>query len=320
MGWATGALVVAAMHGASLAAEKPEAWTFDPNSWKLTCPSIHAGLRPLGDMHGLFIEKLGDAGSPVSPGRAFLNLEHYLEKGRAGEYFPRKLDQTALLTRKSLSVRFPEQKPWPVVSELVYRFPECGTIDATLHFTFTEAMTQFEVYFTSYFDGSYERSIRVDKAWMQPEISDREQLLIPRDDRIASRFEDGRWSFLGDRTRLAEYRFDLPIMVSTSEETGWTVVQMIEPGTCTHIAPNRFAVGHNFIIGGWDVKKGEKRSARIRMIFGQKLSAKAIEKAYQAFADECRQAHALDTARPVEIAPGNNTAADTKDEPASNSE
>jgi hypothetical protein len=76
-------------------------------------------------------------------------------------------------------------------------------------------------------------------------------------------------------------------MVSRDEKTGWTSVQMVEPGLCTHIAPNRFAVGHNLIIGGWDVTAGEKRSARLRMLVGHKLSEADIEKAYKSFTEFC---------------------------------
>jgi hypothetical protein len=269
--------------------EQAKPWNFDANALKLTSAEITARLRPLGGMHGLVIEKMGEAGSPVSPDRAFLNLEHYLEKGRCGEYFPRKLDHRAILTSTSLTVEFPEVAPWPVRSRLTYTFPRADVVDANLQFTFSDELSQFEVYFTSYFDKAYERSVRVANEWVRPEISDREQLLIPRDDKIAGRYGDGRWSFLKDRTRLSDQHFDLPVMVSTDDRTGWTVVQMIEPGLCTHIAPNRFAVGHNFIIGGWDVKKGDTRSARIRMIAGHKLTSEQIESAWQTFADECRK-------------------------------
>lgn len=281
-------------------AQETPSWNYNPNQLQITCPDITARLRPLGDMHGVVIEKMGDAGSPVSPNRAFLNLEHYLEKGRCGEYFPRKLDQQAILSSRSLAVEFPQVDPWPVRSKLTYTFPRANVIDAELQFAFSDALSQFEVYFTSYFDRAYERSIRVAEEWVRPEISDREQLLVPRDDKIAARYDDGRWSFLKDRTRLSDRRFDLPVMVSTDDRTGWTIVQMIEPGLCTHIAPNRFAVGHNFIIGGWDVKKGDTRTARIRMVIGHKLTDEQIEKLYQEFADECRKADVKEDSSPLD--------------------
>jgi len=284
-----GFLMSMAMGLLATQSEGQPAWSFDPNALQLTSPDITVRLRPLGDMHGIVIEKMGEAGSPVSPGRAFLNLEHYLARGRYGEYFPRKLEHRAILTGKSLTVEFPEQKPWPLQSKLTYTFPRAGVIDAELEFTFSDELAQFEVYFTSYFDRAYERTMRIDKQWMRPEIGDREQLLIPRDDKIASRFDDGRWEFLKGRIRLSEQRFDIPVMVSIDDKTGWTIVQMIEPGLCTHIAPNRFAVGHNFIIGGWDVRKGDQRNARVRMLIGQKISFEEVEKAYQSFADECRK-------------------------------
>lgn len=273
----------------ALAQQEPEPWNYNPNALQLTSSSVTARLRPLGGMHGVIIEKMGEAGSPVSPERAFLNLEHYLEKGRCGEYFPRKLDHRAILTADALTVEFPETRPWPVKSKLTYTFPRTNVIDAKLQFTFSQELSQFEVYFTSYINRPYERAMRIGNEWIRPEISDSEQLLIARDDKIAARYDDGRWSFLGDRTRLDKRRFDLPVMVSTDDATGWTIIQMIEPGLCTHIAPNRFAVGHNFIIGGWDVKKGDTRSARIRMIIAHKPTYEEIEKRWQTFADECRK-------------------------------
>lgn len=266
------------------------AWSFDPNTLKLegaasTGEKIIARLRPTGNMHGIVIESLGDAPSPTSPDRAFLNLEHYLETGRWAEYLPRKLDHTACLNRAFAFVRFPQPPDWPLTAQLSYTFDEPGAIDAKLAFNFDVKLSQFEVYFTSYMARPYQRQIRVGGKWIDLDstISDREQLLIPRDDKVASRFEDGRWGFLKGRIRLSEQRFDIPVMISRDPETRWTIVQMVEPGACTHIAPNRFAVGHNFIIGGWDVKPGERRSARMRMLFGRDLDAKAIEKAYERF-------------------------------------
>lgn len=271
-----------------LAADPVSAWTFDPNTLRLTGGPFAAMLRPVGDMHGLIIEKLGDAESPVASGRAFLNLEHYLATGRWAEYLPRQLDHSVTMNRRALTIHFPQPKAWPVRADLTYTFAHYPAIDARLDFTFSDRLEQFEVYFTSYFARQYERSIRVNGKWMRPEISDREQLLIPRDDQVAARYTDGRWDFLKGRTRLADYRFDLPVMVSRDDATGWTVVQMIEPGQCTHIAPNRFAVGHNFIIGGWDVKAGDKRSARIRLIAGKNLTDADVEKAWETFAKECK--------------------------------
>lgn len=273
----------------ALLADRPDAWSFDPNTLKLTGGELAALLRPVGDMHGLVIEKMADAASPVAPGRAFLNLEHYLEAGRWAEYLPRRLDHSVTMDRRHLTIHFPEPPDWPVRSALTYTFTQPNTIDARLEFSFSAKLRQFEVYFTSYFAPQYERGIRTGGKWLRPQISNREQLLIARDDQVAARFGDGRWDFLKGRIRLAEERFDLPVMVSRDDATGWTIVQMIEPGQCTHIAPNRFAVGHNFIIGGWDVEKGDKRSARIRLLAGKNLSDTQIEAAFKAFAEECKK-------------------------------
>lgn len=272
-----------------LMADPSAAWTFDPNTLRLTGGPFAALLRPVGDMHGLVIEKMDDAESPVAPKRAFLNLEHYLEAGRWAEYLPRKLEHSVTMDRRHLTIHFPEPADWPVRSELTYTFARYPAIDARLDFAFTGKVTCFEVYFTSYFAPQYERSIRVNGKWIRPEISKSEQLLIPRDKQVASRYTDGRWDFLKGRTRLADYRFDLPVMISRDDATGWTVVQMIEPGKCTHIAPNRFAVGHNFIIGGWDAQKGDQRSARIRLIAGKGITEADVEKAWLEFAEECRR-------------------------------
>lgn len=270
-----------------LAADPAHAWVFDPNTLRLTGGPFAAVLRPVGDMHSLVIEKMDDAASPVARGRAFLNLEHYLSTGRWAEYLPRQLDHSVTMNRRNLTIHFPQPRDWPVRSELNYTFAHYPAIDARLDFTFSGKLEQFEVYFTSYFAQQYERSIRVDGKWLRPEIGTSEQLLIPRDDRVAARYADGRWDFLKGRTRLADYRFDLPIIVSREDATGWAVVQMIEPGQCTHLAPNRFAVGHNFIIGGWDVKDGDKRSARIRLIVARGITDTEVEKAWQTFAAEC---------------------------------
>jgi hypothetical protein len=269
---------------------KPSAWQFDPNSLQLKAGGILARLRPLGDMHGLVIDKLPDAPLPVVQGRAFLNLEHYLETGRNAEYLPRQLDQTACLNRDFLRIQFPEAKDWPVASRLTYRFGTPGAVDAELAFAFAGEFSQFEVYFTSYFDSQYEHVIKVKDRWVTLELNTREQLLVPRDDKVASRYKDGRWSFLKDRIRLAEERFSIPVLISRHKKSGWTFAQMVEPGACTHIAPNRFANGHNLIIGGWDVEAGEKRSARIRMLMGPALTEADVEKAYEQFADQCRKA------------------------------
>ncbi len=269
---------------------QPADWKFDPAQLLLSGSGMTARFRVLGDMHGLIIDQFGDADSPTAKGRAFLNLEHYIEKGRCGEYLPRRLDQSATIHRDSITIHFPQPADWPVTSELTYTSPAPLTVDAKLDFSFSGPLSQFEVYFTSYFDPQYERSVKIGGKWVRPEISPKEQLLIPRDDQVAGRYDDGRWNFLKDRTRLFDEKFDLPVMISRNDKTGVAIVQMIEPGLCTHIAPNRFAVGHNFIIGGWDVKAGDRCSARIRLLAGRNLSESHVEKAYDEFARYCEQA------------------------------
>lgn len=268
---------------------QPAGWQFDPNYLQLENSQVTASLRPLGAMHGVVIDKLKEDGSPTAQGRAFLNLEHYLERGRSAEYLPRELDHVATLTRDCLSILFPRPKDWPVESTLKYTFEQPGAIDANLAFSFSGKLSQFEVYFTSYFAPQYQRFVKIGGEWIRPKIGPKEQLLIPRDNKIAGRYADGRWDFLKGRTRLADYRFDLPIIISRDPKTDWAVAQMVEPGACTHIAPNLFAVGHNFIIGGWDVKKGDKRHACVRLIAGYKLSNEQVEKAYEVFAEQCRK-------------------------------
>jgi len=290
--------MVAAMLWAQMVMADPAAgWSFDPNTLRLNGGPFAVLFRPVGDMHGIVIEKMGDAGSPVAPGRAFLNLEHYLEAGRWAEYLPRKLEHAVTMDRRHVTIHFPPPADWPVRSELTYTFAKYPAIDARLDFAFTGKVSGFEVYFTSYFARQYERSIRVNGKWMRPEISNSEQLLIPRDEKVAGRYGDGRWDFLKGRTRLADYRFDWPVMISRDDATGWTVVQMIEPGKCTHIAPNRFAVGHNFIIGGWDAKEGDKRSARIRLMAGKGITEAEVEKAWEAFEEECREQEGVPAGR-----------------------
>ncbi len=271
-------------------AAEPAPWRFDPALLQANGAGMTAHFRALGDMHGLIIDGLDDAGPPTAKGRAFLNLEHYIEKGRCGEYLPRRLEQTAMLRHDAITIQFPLAKDWPVVARLTYTSPAPRVVDAQFDFAFSGELTQFEVYFTSYFDPQYERMVKIGGNWVRPEIDGREQLLIPRDEKVAARYGDGRWDFLKGRTRLMKESFDLPVMISRNDKTGATVVQMIEPGLCTHIAPNRFAVGHNFIIGGWNVKAGDERSAKIRLIAGRNLSEAEVEQAYQSFADTCRRA------------------------------
>ncbi len=281
-------LAIATMIG-QVPQTQPANWQFDPNYLQLKNPQVSVSLRPLGPMHGVVIDKLGKDGSPTAEGRAFLNLEHYLATGKSAEFLPRKLDHIANLTQKYLSICFPQPKDWPLETKLKYTFDQPGAIDAELEFSFSGKLSQFEVYFTSYFAPQYQRFVKVGGKWERAKIGPKEQLLIPRDDKIAGRYEDGRWAFLKGRTRLAKSHFDLPIIISRDPKTDWALAQMVEPGACTHIAPNLFAAGHNFIIGGWDVKKGDKRRACIRLIMGYKLTNEQVEKAYETFAEQCRK-------------------------------
>ena len=274
---------------------QPADWKFDPAQLLLGGSGMTARFRVLGAMHGLVIDQFSDAGSPTARGRAFLNLEHYIEKGRCGEYLPRKLDQSATIRPDAITIHFPQPADWPVISRLTYTTPAPLAVDAKLDFSFSGSLSQFEVYFTSYFDPQYERSMKIGGKWVRPDISPKEQLLIPRDDQVAARYEDGRWNFLKGRTRLLKEKFDLPVMISKNDKTGATIVQMIEPGLCTHIAPNRFAVGHNFIVGGWDVKAGDHRSARIRLLAGRNIPESQVEKAYDEFARYCEQTNSKAT-------------------------
>lgn len=272
--------------------QKVTAWKFDANLLRATSPVASVLLRPLGNQHGVVMEKLGDGAAPSADGRPLLHLQHYLEKGRSGEYVPTKLDHVAVLSRDRLTLRFPVADKWPVTTQLTYSFPSPGTIDARFDFTFREPLTHFEAYVVSHFAASFEPTLHADEKWEPPETESEVLLLIPRDDNVAGRFQDGRWTFRRNKVRLSESRFDLPVIVHRDEKTGWAIIQMAEPGVCTHLAVNGAAGSDGFVLGGWDVKANQKRSARLRLLLARKPADEQIRQAYQSFADECRQARA----------------------------
>jgi hypothetical protein len=289
MTWIAATLITAASFGQTTRSAD-RYWTFDPNTLQLMGPNVDARIRPVGEMHGIVINRLSTGPAPMDPGRALLNLEHYLAKGRCGENVPRHLEHTVTMNRHRVEIEFPATREWPVLTKLTYTFNQPATINARLDFYFRGRIPGFEAYLTSCIRPPYLRMVMIDREWKVPEINSREQLLIPANDAAAARAQDGRWAFLGDRVHVSDERFTVPIIISRDDDSGWSIVQMVEPGKCSFIAPNRFAHGHNFVLGGWDAEPRQRKTVHVRMLLGRDFTDVRLEAAYQDFTFDCEAA------------------------------
>ena len=260
--------------------------------YEFSTPVFSGIIRPYGHLHGLVITNDAEGRLVTSPGKCFMNLEHYEAKDRQGLFVPRDLCQhSSNIGDGWLAIHFAKTNNWRVESQVRYWFISDDTIDIEFEFLFDEDLESFEGFIASYMvPGTLPPWIKINGQWTRPEINNevKEQLFIPKDKKALKVVEDGRWQILYDRGnayRAIRQYYDLPVMVTTRDNDLSTpvIIQMVNPKLCFALSPNRFAPAHDFSIVGRKVTNGETIIAKARLVYRKIDRLNDVELIYQDF-------------------------------------
>lgn len=236
--------------------------------FELRTEQLIGAVRPSGAMHGLI---LAADGAPITtPGLCTMNLEHYFERGRAGEFVPRLSVPTYYEPKDdSILVHFYPVPDWPVEAQVEYRVRPGARVDVTFNFHFKRDFEDFEAFIASYFHGSKAPYLRVGGGWLRPRIPPRAQLFFPRDAASRTLIADGRFDYLAHhnlQARAHRENYSAPLTVHLDERTGSALIQMVERERCSSLSVNTFAWAQDFSLVGRTVRAGEKVRVRASVV------------------------------------------------------
>ena len=240
-------------------------------------------IRPRGKFHGLVLH--ASDGRPITrPDQCTLNLEHYCAAGTCAPFLPRTVcAKFHEVYRDRLIIDFSPTSGWPVHSRITYHPGGGSAVDVTFDFEFLRSFDDFEAFIASYFHAGKPAFVHSTGAWSRLEVEDDVQLFCAGSDSGAEQVMDGRWNWLeevGLRVELSNLRYESAVLADWNEESGWALVQMVDPELCPSISTNTFACAQDLSLVGRDVERGERVRVRARVIYVKIQDPTEIEEMY----------------------------------------
>jgi len=201
----------------------------------------------------------------------------------------------------SVTVRWPEAPDRPFELSAVYRWSAPGTLDLETTVRAATNLVDFESFLGSYFSpGFTNSSVYANPTpadpraarWVPAELSAGIWQVFPRDEAALAIVRDGRWKFdpnpvdWSARPRLAR-----PLGVRHSASTGVTAVLMSPPNDCFALFSPHQAEAHGSMylsLFGCDLRAGESRHARARLVIATNLADRDILQLYDDYAKSHR--------------------------------
>jgi hypothetical protein len=227
-----------------------------------------------GHEHGVEFT-CGVDGRPVTAAMC-LNLEHYFALGRDhGLFVPRYKASVHTHEEKdgSIQVEIEPFEEWKVRSTITYKLLPQRIIEARFEFSFDESYRGFEALISNYFLDATEPYLHLGGSWEQPRLTDGEHRCWPSDEGAAQRIAELQSypsaTQIQNQVELPidSKSFDYPIMVTPVGNTGWCVINIVEPAMCVSLSANRKWKAHDFSLIGRDVAARESVSCRSWMAY-----------------------------------------------------
>ena len=241
--------------------------------FEFTTGKCRGFIRPKGHYHGLVLTAGVDGAPLTRSGACTLNLEHYCARGRGGPFVPRDhVRQEFETSDHSVTITFHPGDDWHLTSRIRYEVFDDARFDVTFHFAFAADYTDFEAFIASYIARREPPYVHLKDGWWRPSIIGSQQMFILLDGHRRSLVTDGRWDWLLKRRHTVPVPSgvaDLPIFVTRDDSTGWSLIQLIEPGGAFALSPNVFAPAHDLALVGRSVKSGEQVAVRVRLLYRQ---------------------------------------------------
>lgn len=250
---------------------------------------MHGSVRAVHHHHGLVVYG-NHNNQPVTKHRmCTMNLEHYVAAGIHGQFVPRKTElQSYKRDELTLTIHFAPTDEWKVESALQYDFRNPDFIDVTFTFKFGADYEDFEAFVASYMQSYVPPLIKRDGAWVRFQPERNQQMFLPKTEAHGEMVFDGRWSWFSSRLVPARIEgvYELPVMVTRDEDTGYALVQLIDPRECMALSINNFAPAHDVSLIGHDVKAGQTVTVPVRIHYRKIERLAEVEELYKRFCED----------------------------------
>jgi len=241
-----------------------------------------------GGEHGIEIT-MGMDNAPVTRPMC-MNVEHYFSLSCGeGLFVPRYRAETKteILSDRSLEVSILPYEEWRLQTVVRFTLLQERLIEARYTFSFETSHTFFEAFISNYFHEPTPPYIHVGGRWVQADIKDNEHRWWPKGDKQAAAlpeiFERNPMPPAGgDAERNVDAaRYDHAIMISPIRDTGWAVLNMVDPGSCAGISANTIWQAHDFSLVGRAVVSGETVQCRAWLAYEKVESPEAALSIYE---------------------------------------
>jgi hypothetical protein len=209
-----------------------------------------------------------------------------------------------LLDDGAVQITWPAQDDHPVELTAVYRWSSPNTLDLEVSAKPGKDASKFELFLASYFSEASRAEVYVKpglhgggKAGFM--LADATPMTVgtylafPRDRSAAQMFYDTRWDREPHPVQWSVTRYMAgPLVAQRDRAAGTTAVVMARPEDCFavdlsyNMEPPDGVAGHHstyFSLFGRDVKAGETRRARLRLLVGHEIKPEEIIEAYRSF-------------------------------------
>ena len=240
-------------------------------SWQFTGDGVR-GYIAGGGGHGVEIVAVDGVGMDEAPGGTrpmCMNLEHYYARShRGGRFVPRlKADVRSYLDDDgAVRVRIAPYEQWQVETTIAFRVSAGPVVEVCYEFRFEADFVGFEAFVSNYFHDPGEPLIRLGGAWVRPALTNGEHRFWARGaikaENIAAVYPPELTPQDNIDLPIDDARFDVPLMVTPLAETGFSVVNAVEPNRGGSISANTKWNAHDFSILVGDVAAGDAIACR----------------------------------------------------------
>ena len=243
-------------------------------SWLFYTQGIR-GYVSGGGFHGVEICS-GVNGEPVTRPMT-LNLEHYYARDcRDGRFVPRvkaSVESVYDEEEEIFRIEIAPFEEWRIHTTITYRLARNRTIEAVYRFAFERDFSGFEAFVSTYYHQPDEPYMYLDGEWKQPDLRDDEHRFFARGDREAENINAvyNREKDEANTVRLTidPRRVPYPIMITPIRDTGYFVVNIVEPESWSSLSANRKWNAHDFSMFARDFKAGEIQTGRSWLTYCQ---------------------------------------------------
>jgi len=300
-GFAAGAAPAGGAPPAAAAPEAPAKLAFvaEGKEYRFDTGLVRGTLRSGGKSLGL--GPVADAASQAPLAGAYGWLSHYRLLDAGARYGGGAWDwasRSKLVADGAVEVAWSADDAHPLDMKAVYHWKGPGTVDVATTVIPRKALSRFEVFLASYFNGFPVSAVYVKPCpetggkagFLEAKPSYGPWQMFPRDDEAARTIRDGRWKRPPNPVDWKVMPpLAAPLAVRRDAKSGLTALVMAPPDDCFAVSTPHAAEGHRslyFSLLGRDLSAGQSATARARLVLGRGISDEQAVAIYQAYLRE----------------------------------